>query len=101
MYIFHINSLDNKQDDSCVVLLIEAILKLIKRILPFITWVIMHSNNAISYQNTIVTFFIHMLRNSTGLFLSQYIHTEAGYGKGTIDGHFMMMKKTVFACIDA
>ena len=47
MYIEHINMFDNKLDTACVVLIIEDILKCIKRILPNITRVILQSDNAI------------------------------------------------------
>ena len=81
MYIYHINTLDNKQDSSCVSYLIEAILNCTKSILPDINRVILHSENVISYQNSIVTFFIHTLRISIGIFVSHFIHTDTGSGK--------------------
>ena len=75
IYINHINAFDNKQDTTCVISLIEAILNCIKRILTYITNVILQSDNVRSYQNSMMTFFIHVLRISTGLIVSCYIHT--------------------------
>ena len=70
IYINHINAFDIKHESNCVVSLVEFIMNFIKRISPYITRVIMQSDNAISYQNSIVPFFIHMLRISTGIFVS-------------------------------
>ena len=97
MYIDHINTFDNKQDADCVVSLIEDILNSIKRILPDITMVILQSDNAILYQNEIVPFLIHMFSISTGLFVSHYIRTYIGSGKGMIYGHFTTMMKILHA----
>ena len=81
IYIDHINEFDHNQDSVCVVYLIEAILNCTKSILPDINRVILHSENVISYQNSIVTFFIHTLRISIGIFVSHFIHTDTGSGK--------------------
>ena len=61
MYINHINTFYHKQDAAYFLSIIEAILNSIKRIFPDITRVIMQSDNARLYQNSIVPFFIHML----------------------------------------
>ena len=70
IYICHINAFDNKQDTASVLSLTEVILKCIKRIFLDKTRVILQSENARSYQNAIVPFFIHMLSISTGIFFS-------------------------------
>ena len=101
MYIDHINMFNNKQDAAFVVSLIKAIFNFIKRILLDITSVILQSDNVRSYRNSIVPFFIYMLRISTGLFLSCYIYIDTEYGKGVVDGHFVKMMKIVRAYVDA
>ena len=69
-------------------------------ILPNITRVILQSNNARSYQNSIVPFFMHMLSISTGIFVSHYIHTEKGSDKGIVNGNFEKMMKIVRNYVD-
>ena len=86
IYIYHINMFNNKQDDTCVVFSMELILNCIKKIFPRITSVILQSDNVRFYQNSIMTFFIHVRIISTGLFVSHYIHTYTGYSKGMIGG---------------
>ena len=100
MYINHNNSFDNNQYVACLVLLIKDILSCIKRIFPDITRVILQSDNARSYQNSIVPFFVHILSLSTGLFVSCFIRTDTGAGKGMIDGHFATMIKILRAYVD-
>ena len=62
MYINHISGFNNKKDATYVIYIIESRLKCIKRIFPDITGVILQSDNAISNQNAIMSFFLHMLR---------------------------------------
>ena len=100
MYIYHINTLDNKQDTACVLSIIKVILNCIKTILPHTTTLILHSDNTISYQNSIVPFFINMLRILTGIFVSCYIYTEIENIKCMIGGNFMEMTKIVHVYVD-
>ena len=86
IYIDHINAFDNKKDSTCVISLIEAIVNCIRMILSDITRVI-------SYQNSILPFFIHMLIISTGIFVSNFISKDTGYGKVLIDGHVVTIMK--------
>ena len=61
---------------------------------------IIQSNKARLYKNTIVPFLIHMISKSTGIFAYQYIHIEIGSGKYMIDGKFAMMTNIVRAYVD-
>ena len=97
MYANNNNTLDNKQDVTFLVSIIEDILKSIKNILPNITRVILKSDNAIFYQISIVPFFIDILIISTGLFVSYQIKTDTGSGKGMVDGIFLKMINIVLA----
>ena len=72
--------LKNKHGNACVILLIEYILNCIKSILPNITRLILKSGNVILHQNITVSFFIHIIRISTRLFVYHYINTDTGYG---------------------
>ena len=61
---------------------------------------ILQRDNARSYQNAIVPFFVFVLIIFTGLFVSCYIHTDARAGKGIIYGLFAMMINIVCDYID-
>ena len=75
MYIGHINSFNNKQDNACVVSLISDILNCIKRIIPDITRVILQSEKAGLYQNYIVPFF-HSHAQHINLTLCFLLHSQ-------------------------
>ena len=97
MYIYHINTLDNKQDSSCVSYLIEAILNCIKNIFPKITRVILQRDNTRLYRNDCAIFNSHA-HHINWIIYYYYIHTEIGYCKDRIYWNFTTMMKIVCWC---
>ena len=101
MYIDHINANDNHQDAACVLSLMEAILNTVKQCLPGIEKVKFQSDNARTYSNALLPYFIPKLSESTGLHVKSFIHTETGQGKGLIDAHFATSMKKIHAYVDS
>ena len=100
MYVDNICGSDNSQDAMGVVSLLEAILTSVKRSLPQIKKAIIQSDNAKTYSNAHIPYFIPYLSHSTGVFIESFIHTETADGKGPIDGHFAICMKLVHAYCD-
>lgn len=87
---------EHTQDKTAVVALIEAMIVSIKRDLPHITSIVVQSDNASYYQNSLVAVVLPVLGAAYGLRVSRFIHTEASDGKSPLDAHFARaMKKAV------
>ena len=90
VYIDQIIQQGNKQDAFAVLALLEAALRIITQDLPYITEIILQSDNAATYQNHFLTVGIHQLNcNFKGnIFISEYVHSETQDGKTILDAHF-------------
>ena len=87
-YLDQILEGDNKQDGLGVLSMVEAMLVHIKEELPFITDIILQSDNAGCYHVKELLFGMLVLGIHHGLQISRMIHTETQDGKGLIDAHF-------------
>ncbi len=78
-----------------VVGLLEAALVAIHDELPFISNIILQSDNAKSYQNHYLTFMIQDLnmKMMNKIFISQMVNTETQDGKTILDLHFGVSTK--------
>ena len=90
IYIDQILEDGNKQDGLVVISLIESAVAAINDQLPFISSVIIQSDNANQYQNPYLVLGIHLINiNKKGkIFVSQFIHSETQDGKTILDAHF-------------
>ena len=91
VYIDQIMADSNRQDMFCVFSMLDAALQQIHYNLPFISEVILQSDNANCYQNTSLICSISLLNASyqhRNLKIIKYIHTETQDGKTVLDAHF-------------
>jgi len=91
IYLDQILEDSNRQDCLCVFSLLDAALQQIKLNLPFITELILQSDNANCYQNNFIVCSIGLLNacyEARGLKIIQFIHTETQDGKTVLDAHF-------------
>ena len=91
VYLDQILADTNKQDCLCVFSMIDAALQQIKVNLPFLTELILQSDNANCYQNNFLVCAIALLNachQSRGLRIIQFVHTETQDGKTVLDAHF-------------
>lgn len=88
LYFDHISQGDTKQDREAVISMIEAILMRIKRDLPQVKRIVIQSDNASAYQNTLLPLLFPYLSVVHGILVSRFIHTETQDGKGVLDAHF-------------
>ena len=91
VYLDQIMADSNKQDCLCVFSMLDAALQQIKINLPFITELILQSDNANCYQNNFIVCSIGLLNachEKRGLRVIQFVHTETQDGKTVLDAHF-------------
>ena len=93
VYLDQILESSNKQDGIMVISLLEAAIVAITDQLPFITEIILQSDNALSYQNPQVLFGLHILnvKYYGHIFISEFTHSETQDGKTLLDAHFASM----------
>ena len=97
-YLDQIISDSNKQDSFCVFSLLEAALAQINNELPFITNVVLQTDNAKSYNNNFLLCAIPLLNqiyDSKGISIIEFLHTETQDGKTILDAHFARCMKFV------
>ena len=90
LYIDQIIINGNKQDTNTVVALLKCTLMQLSDDLPFITEVILQSDNAHCYQNSSLLVAIAVLNDKfkNKIFVSQFIHSKTQDGKTILDAHF-------------
>ena len=91
VYIDQIISDGNKQDSMSVYSLLDAALAQISDELPFISEIILQTDNAKTYNNAfllcaIAVLNFHYFKN--GLSIIEFMHTETQDGKTILDAHF-------------
>ena len=97
-YLDQIISDSNKQDSFCVFSLLEAALAQINNELPFITSIILQTDNAKSYNNNFLLCAIPLLNKiyePKGISIIEFLHTETQDGKTILDAHFARCMKFV------
>ena len=98
VYLDQVVSDGNKQDSLSVYSLLDAALGQIANELPFISSIILQTDNAKSYNNTFLLCAIPLLNiayASEGLRIIEFIHTETQDGKTILDAHFARMMKFI------
>ncbi len=88
LYLDHIVDNENKQDKLAVISILEAVILAIRKHLPNIDQIILQSDNAGCYQNTMLMLLIPYLSYAHGIEISRIIHTETQDGKSVLDAHF-------------
>ena len=90
-YYDHISSSDTKQDWQAVLSIIEALLCKIEVDFPEVERVIIQSDNARCYQNSMLLIGLMLVsKNRPELRIEKIIHTETQDGKGSIEAHFAL-----------
>ena len=89
-YLDQILSDGNKQDAYCVMSLLDAALAQINHDCPFISSVVVQSDNARCYENHFLILGMCILNDlyHPDIFISSFIHTETQDGKTLLDAHF-------------
>ena len=87
-YMDQIIDNENKQDKLAVFSLLEAVIIGIEEKLPEFSKIILRSDNAGCYQNTLLMLFIPYLAYTHGKKITRFLHTEAQDGKCVLDAHF-------------
>ena len=89
-YLDQILSDGNKQDAYCVMSLLDAALAQISHDCPFISSVVVQSDNARCYENHFLILGMCILNDlyHPDIFISSFIHTETQDGKTLLDAHF-------------
>ena len=107
VYLEQVVSDGNKQDALSVYSLLDAALGQIANEMPFVSSIILQTDNAKSYNNTFLLCAIPLLNityQEDGLTISEFIHTETQDGKTILDAHFARMMKFVrqfmSSCLD-
>lgn len=78
----------NKQDSTCVLSMLEAMLRMVDTELPWIHQLCLLSDNAICYHGKEVIFSIAFLNNFTrNAKIVKYLHSETQDGKAAADSH--------------
>ena len=98
VYLDQIVSDGNKQDSLSVYSLLDAALAQISNELPFISSIILQTDNAKSYNNTFLLCAIPLLNvvyQPKGLGIIEFIHTETQDGKTILDAHFARCMKFI------
>jgi len=98
VYLDQIVSDGNKQDSLSVYSLLDAALAQISNELPFISSIILQTDNAKSYNNTFLLCAIPLLNvvyEPKGLGITEFIHTETQDGKTILDAHFARCMKFI------
>ena len=98
VYLDQIVSDGNKQDSLSVYSLLDAALAQISNELPFISSIILQTDNAKSYNNTFLLCAIPLLNvvyKPKGLGITEFIHTETQDGKTILDAHFARCMKFI------
>jgi len=91
IYIDQIISDGNKQDSLSVMSLLDAALGQIAQELPFITSIILQSDNAKAYNNVFMLCAIPLLNakySSKNISIVEFVHTETQDGKTILDAHY-------------
>ena len=90
VYVDQILEESNRQDGLVVISLIEAAVVAIHDQLPFISSLIIQSDNANQYQNPHLILGLHLvnMKMHRKIFISEYIHSETQDGKTILDAHF-------------
>ena len=91
VYLDQIVSDGNKQDSLSVYSLLDTDLAPISNDLPFISSIILQTNNAKPYNNTFLLCVIplrNVVYEPKGLGITEFIHTETKDGKNILDAHF-------------
>ena len=90
VYMDQILAGGNRQDLVCVGSLLDAALKQISVDLPFVSEIILQSDNANCYQNTFLICLIALLNSyyQGVLRIKNFIHTKTQDGKTVLDAHF-------------
>jgi len=90
VYVDQILEESNRQDGLVVISLIEAAVVAIHDQLPFISSLIIQSDNANQYQNPYLILGLHLvnMKMYRKIFISEYIHSETQDGKTILDAHF-------------
>ena len=97
VYVDQIISNENKQDRSAVFSILEALLLVIKKHLPFIEIIYLLSDNAACYQNTMILLVLPYLAYAHELQISRFIHTETQDGKSVLDAHFATSTQKIYS----
>ena len=97
VYVDQIISNENKQDRSAVFSILEALLLVIKKHLPFIEIIYLLSDNAACYQNTMILHVLPYLAYAHELQISRFIHTETQDGKSVLDAHFATSTQKIYS----
>ena len=92
-YIIYIDQIlqgSNKQDGMTVIALLEACVTSLHIQLPFISRLIIQSDNATTYQNGHLVVGIHLLniKMKNKIFICDFVHSETQHGKTILDAHF-------------
>ena len=98
IYIDQILVDGNKQDSLSVFCLLEAAMAQISHELPFVSSIIVQTDNAKSYNNAFLLCAIPLLNAvfyPKGIAIVEFIHTETQDGKTILDAHFARMMKFV------
>lgn len=88
LYLDQILENETCQDWCSVAAVTEAMLARVKKALPRVKEVILHSDNAGCYQNHLLPVLLPFLCKANGFRLHSYMHGETCDGKGPCDAHF-------------
>lgn len=89
-YMDQIIDNENKQDKLAVCSLLEAVIIGIKEKLPEFSKIILLSDSAGCYQNTLLMLFIPYLAYTHGTNITRFLHTETQDRKCVLDAHFAL-----------
>ncbi len=107
VYLDQVVSDGNKQDALSVYSLLDAALGQVANEMPFVSSIILQTDNAKCYNNTFLLCAIPLLNityQQDRLSITAFIHTETQDGKTILDTHFARMTKFVrqfmSSCVD-
>ena len=92
---------EDKQDATAVLVIFDALMERLVKMLPVTESVTVQSDNAGCYSSATTLLLAEVLASNHGLALLRWLNNEAGDGKTVLDAHFGVMSAAVFVKVDA
>ena len=99
LYFDSLADVDSKQDKHAVLAMIEVVMLRIQRTLPHIKTIVLQSDNAACYSNTLLPLALPFLSKTYGLVTERFIHTKTQDGKSILDAHFATSGRILHAWV--
>jgi len=97
LFLDHIVDNENKKDKLVVISILEIVKLAIRQHLPNIEQILLQSDNAGCYQNTMLMLLISYLSYAHGIEIYRIIHTETQDGKSVLETHLARFMQRIIS----